>query len=255
MPPVHPKPPYASGYFDSLTEGSSRSASVVVPRLLSLLAVRSVIDVGCGIGAWLRAFLANGVPEVLGVDGEYVDVSQLLISPNQYMPRDLRQPLQVNRAFDLAMCLEVAEHLPKARAKGLVEDLVALAPCVVFSAAIPGQGGTEHINEQYLPYWIGLFRQCGYEGLDAIRPYILGNDSVAPWYQQNMVLFAAPGHPILAKGFNRPVEIIHEYLIDPLIRKPHLGRLAQRLPVAVHRSAEALTGLLGRKLGSRKDGR
>ncbi|HEY1220604.1 MAG: class I SAM-dependent methyltransferase [Bryobacteraceae bacterium] len=231
---------YSSEFYAGLVDGSASSAAVVVPLVLSFLPVRSVVDVGCGVGPWAAAFLANGVPEVQGIDGDYVDRSQLRIPPDRFSARDLTKPLQLDRTFDLAVCLEVAEHLPEPRASGLVVDLISLAPCVLFSAAVPGQGGTHHINEQYLSYWIDLFQGRGYEAIDPIRPRILGNNVVEWFYQQNTVMFAAPQHPVLAKGFPKPQIFIHQTLYD---RPLTLREVVNAFPSAVRRSVRHHLGI------------
>lgn len=238
-------PPYTSAFFADQAAGSARSASVVVPLVLSLLPAQSVVDIGCGVGTWASEFVANGVTDVLGIDGDYVDRSQLRISPSRFLVRDITESLQLDRTFDLAVCLEVAEHLPESRARGLVADLTALASCVLFSAAVPGQRGTHHINSQYLPYWIDCFQRQGYEGIDPIRPKILGNNEVEWWYQQNTIMFAAPQHPLLAMGFQRPRTFIHEDLYE-LVRNPGpppLGRLVSAFPHSVARSVRYHLGL------------
>ena len=114
---------YSNQFFAGQVDGSARSASVVVPLVLSLLSVKSVIDVGCGVGPWAAAFLANGVSDVWGVDGDYVDRSQLRLPLDRFLTRDLTKSLHFDRTFELAICLEVAEHLPASRAAGLVADL------------------------------------------------------------------------------------------------------------------------------------
>ena len=233
---------YSPEFFAGLVEGSSRSAAVVVPLLLSLLPVKSVIDVGCGVGPWAAEFQANGVSDIWGVDGDYVDRSQLRIPSDRFLARDLTKPIQFDRTFDLAVCLEVAEHLPESRARGLVVDLASLAPCVLFSAAIPGQGGTNHINEQYLSYWINLFQTQGYEGVDPIRPRVLGNDLVQWWYQQNIVMFIDRKSSLLSKDLPKPPSIIHQQLYEHA-RRPTLRMLVNALPDAILRSMRFHLGL------------
>jgi 2-polyprenyl-3-methyl-5-hydroxy-6-metoxy-1,4-benzoquinol methylase len=125
---------YSREFFAGQVDGSGSSAAVVVPLVLSLLPVKSVVDIGCGVGPWAAEFLTNGVPDVWGVDGDYVDRSQLRIPPDRFLARDLTKSLHFDRTFDLAVCLEVAEHLPESRAAGLVADLTAMAPCVLFSS-------------------------------------------------------------------------------------------------------------------------
>lgn len=236
---------YSKQFFAGQVDGSARSAATVVPLLLSLLPVNSVIDVGCGVGPWAAEFLANGVPDVWGVDGGYVDRSQLRIPPERFLARDLTRSLQFDRIFDLAVCLEVAEHLPESRAGGLVADLTAMAPSVLFSAAIPGPTGTNHINSQYLPYWIELFQRQGYQAIDPIRPRIWGHESVEWFYQQDTIMFVAPKHPMLTKGFPKPQSLIHQELYEQVLhRKLSLGMLRD-FPGAVRRSIRYHLGYRG----------
>lgn len=184
---------YDGEFFDRMVEGALKSAQAVVPVVLEFARAESVVDVGCGLGAWLRAFRENGVGCVVGLDGPYVDQSKLLIDPGEFRQVDLRRPISLDRTFDLAVCLEVAEHLPARASRPLVKSLTASAPIVLFSAAIPGQGGTRHINEQWPNYWKSLFAEYGFSRLDAIRPRIWRDDRVEWWYRQNISLFASAG--------------------------------------------------------------
>jgi SAM-dependent methyltransferase len=227
---------YSDDFFTRQIE-AVRSAHVVVPLVLSLIPINSVVDVGCGIGPWAAEFLANGVPDVWGVDGDYVPRSQLRIPPERFLARDLTNPLPFDRTFDLAVCLEVAEHLPASRAAGLVADLTTMAPSVLFSAAIPGPSGTHHINSQYLPYWVELFQGRGYEAIDPIRPQIWGKDSVLWFYQQNTVMFVAPRHALLSRKFSRPLTIIHQELYEQVLHSiPTLGMILRAIPGSIRRS-------------------
>jgi SAM-dependent methyltransferase len=235
---------YSSDFFVGQVDGSARSAAAIVPLVLSLLPVNSVIDVGCGVAPWAAEFLANGVTDVLGIDGDYVDRSQLRIPRDRFVACDLMQPFEFDRTFDLAVCLEVAEHLPESRAAGLVADLTTIAPCLLFSAAVPGPTGTNHINSQYLPYWIELFQRQGYEAIDPIRPRIWGLKSVEWFYQQDIVMFAAPKHPLLNTEFSKPQSLIHQELYEQVLhQKLTLGMLARGFPGAVSRSIRYHLGL------------
>jgi SAM-dependent methyltransferase len=184
---------YDRAFYAGQSGRSLASARHVVPLVNALLAPRVVLDVGCGLGTWLAAFSEAGVAEVLGLDGDYVDPAALRIARDRFVAADLRDPPPLDRGFDLAISLEVAEHLPAEHASAFVRYLGAAAPAVLFSAAIPGQGGRDHINEQWQDYWRAKFAEIGYAAVDAIRPRIWGCPEVAVWYQQNTILYCAPG--------------------------------------------------------------
>jgi SAM-dependent methyltransferase len=180
--------PYSTRYYEALKEDSASSAQEVVPLILQLFPSRSVVDVGCGSGTWASAYAGAGC-EILGVDGSEVTLNQLLIPSDRFQRRNLAEPFRLERRFDLVNCLEVAEHLASSRADSFVSDLCRLGDVVVFSAAVPGQGGTHHVNEQWPSYWIPKFRSNGFLPLDCIRPAIWGNPKVAWWYVQNAFAF------------------------------------------------------------------
>ena len=192
---------YSGEFFDNFADGAARSASVIVPLVLELLpGTKSVVDVGCGPGIWAHQFGASGVKEVIGIDGSYVDPKQLRIPLTNFVAKDLTRPLNLDRRFDLCVSLEVAEHLPGTRAAGFVEDLIKLAPVILFSAAIPGQGGLNHINEQWPEYWQKLFDGHGYRVSDCIRPRIWSDNRLEFWYRQNILLFADEEHyPLISR--------------------------------------------------------
>jgi SAM-dependent methyltransferase len=182
-------PVYSKEFFDGQSSDSVRSAELVVPLLIELIGPRSAIDVGCGVGGWLAVFQKNGVPDVLGVDGAWVDPGRLHIDPSRFRHINLSEPFRLDRRFDLVVSLEVAEHLPASTSSSFVESLVRLGPAVVFSAAVPHQGGTHHVNEQWPEYWVKLFERCGYELVDTLRSRIWNLPEVCFWYRQNMLLF------------------------------------------------------------------
>jgi SAM-dependent methyltransferase len=182
--------PYTAGFYDTIRAGARRSAQIVVPMVLKLIRANSVVDVGCGDGTWLAVFRELGVQDTLGLDGDYVDRQLLQIPPDQFIPSNLSRPFKVGRSFDLAVSLEVAEHLPAESAEGFVLSLTQLAPVVFFSAAIPFQGGTKHVNEQWPDYWTNLFGSRGYLAIDCIRMNIWDDENVEFWYRQNCLIFA-----------------------------------------------------------------
>ncbi len=180
---------YTESFFDDLKAGSKQSATEIVPLILELLKPSSVVDIGCGSGEWLSVFNRYGVEDILGVDGNYVDRNSLAISSDKFLPLDLTQPFTINRKFDLVVSLEVAEHLPAESAENFIDSLTKLGSLILFSAAIPFQGGTHHVNEQWQTYWIELFSNKNYEVIDCVRPQIWQNQNVEYWYAQNTFVF------------------------------------------------------------------
>ncbi len=180
---------YNKNFFTSHQTGSKKSAQKIVPIIINLFNPKSVVDVGCGTGDWLSVFLEKDVVDVVGMDGTYVDKNLLSIPVEHFIPTDLEQSIVTNRKFDLAMSLEVAEHLSPQRAQEFVKDLVSLAPIVLFSAAIPGQGGTNHLNEQWPTYWKNIFNQNNYIAFDIIRSQIWGDENIEWWYAQNIIIY------------------------------------------------------------------
>lgn len=171
--------------------GSGASAEVVVPLVIGLVGPSTVIDVGCGTGLWLREFKRRGVRDVLGIDFCQIPDEEIVLEPEEFVRRDLALTLCLDRHFDLALCLEVAEHLPEPVADRFVADLTRLAPVIVFSAAVPHQGGVGHVNEQWPEYWAEKFLARSYVAADAIRSRIWTHPAVDFWYAQNLLLFVA----------------------------------------------------------------
>jgi SAM-dependent methyltransferase len=180
---------YSAGWFARRSAATRRSAEVILPLVLSAVPAQSVVDVGCGLGSWLAVARECGVARILGVDGSYVDTNQLEIPVDSFVAADLRMPLEISESFDLALSLEVGEHLPSGACSTYVSSLVRLAPVVVFSAAVPFQGGTGHVNEQWPSYWADLFQESGYVAVDYVRPRIWDDERVRYFYAQNIILY------------------------------------------------------------------
>src|ERR1700685_413165 len=132
---------------------SGPSAGIAVPLILGITGAASVVDVGCGAGNWIVAFQNAGVRDYFGVDGVHIPPETLRFPVARFLAHDLTTPLRLDRRFDLAISLEVAEHLPESAAAVFVKSLTDAADIVVFSAAIPLQSGPGHVNEQWPPYW------------------------------------------------------------------------------------------------------
>lgn len=163
---------------------SLSSALKMMPAIIETTRTKRVIDVGCGPGAWAFAAVCNGC-EILAVDG-YVPEDQLFIPPSDFRRVDLGEGVDCG-GYDLAVCMEVAEHLSPESAEKLVGGLTR-ARYVLFSAAIPGQGGVGHINEQWQSYWASLFVEYGRCVNDDVRNMFWGDQDIAPYYRQNVML-------------------------------------------------------------------
>lgn len=237
---------YSSNFYAEYNATSEASAEAVVPEVIRLIKPSSLVDVGCGEGVWLSVFGRHGVRRTLGIDGDYVKRERLRIPVETFQPRDLTQPFSLPERFDLVMSLEVAEHLPEGSAPGFVRSLTGLGPVVLFSAAVPYQGGTYHINLQWQDYWARLFGAHGYVAIDAIRPVVWGNPEVSFWYRQNTLLFVDEGHLRTQPELQRireemrrcPLTIAHPQFVtligrgvsDEQLDTLHLGQVLPRLP-------------------------
>jgi SAM-dependent methyltransferase len=238
--------PYTEVFFTERDDSSLASARRVVPIVVDLVRPKSVVDVGCGHGTWLAAFQECGLTDLTGIDGPWVKTQDLLVEATKYLSYDLAQPFAIERRFDLAVSLEVAEHLPPTSAASFVDSLVRLAPVVLFAAAIPGQGGVMHVNEQWPGYWAALFEERGYVAIDAIRPRIWDIDEVEWWYAQNVLLFVNSSRfadqvrrRANSIASQRVMAVVHPRLYDSL-RRAHaeetLRQLCRRIPFALRRS-------------------
>lgn len=178
---------------------------IIVPVLVEVLKPNSVVDLGCGIGTFLHVFAENGVEKILGLDGDWVDRKLLSkhISLNNFKSIDIEKGFDVGEKYDLAICLEVLEHIDETFANNAILNLTQLSDFIVFSAAIPGQMGQNHVNEQWPQYWIEKFRKYGYTFHDVLRPIFWNNKDLARWYRQNMFLVVKNGHESRLKEFGK----------------------------------------------------
>ncbi len=181
---------YSGDFYSYIDAGSRRSARVVASLLLPEMRIGSLLDVGAGHGAWAAEWLAAGVGDVLAIDGDYVRTDQLAIPAKKFRAHDLATALDVNRRFDLVQTLEVAEHLPHDKAELFVDNLTRHGDVILFSAAVPHQGGEHHVNEQPPEYWREKFAARGYEAFDFLRPRLARRKEVMAWYRFNSYLYA-----------------------------------------------------------------
>lgn len=249
---MFPRNLYSRKFFAHLREGSADSARTLAPIVLDIHPARTMVDVGCGVGGWVKAFAGQGVNAV-GIDGDYVERKQLLIGEDRFVAHDLNRELDVadlcrrygnDDRFDLAISLEVAEHLEPARSDGLVRDLTALADVVLFAAAIPFQGGAGHINERWQSWWAQKFAANGFDPFDVLRRDIWGRRDIVWWYKQNTIFYVkrnSAAHARFVARFGEPADtmfdLVHPELFRGKVARLKNGNIVQKFINAFRQSA------------------
>ena len=224
---------YDNDFFKYVNSGAIDSANEIYPHVFNDIPIKSVLDVGCGQGAWLSVWKNFGVSDITGIDGSYVDRDNLLIDEKDFITHDLSYEFNLNRRFDIVQSLEVAEHLPEKSARGFVDSLVRHGDLIIFSAAPKGQGGDHHVNEKNYDYWRILFASHGYKPIDYLRPLIAGNKKIEPWYRYNIFIYSSSENlERLPVKFQERIIAESEKLHDvsPLVYKMR-KRLVSLMPV------------------------
>jgi SAM-dependent methyltransferase len=198
---------YNAEFYENNIEGMTSSAQEVLALLYKFYQPKSVVDVGCGQGAWLAVAESLGSNELLGVDGSWVNPDRLLSKNMTFLPVNFETAMpEIKGKYDLCISLEVAEHISEERAERFIEVLCNASDAVLFGAAIEAQGGARHINEQWQSYWIDIFKAHDYECFDVIRPSLWNDESVAWWYRQNTFLFLKKGSLTMDRGLLKTAE-------------------------------------------------
>ncbi len=180
---------YSKDFYKNTTNWAEQSSRKIVPIITDLISPKSVIDIGCGDGTWLQQFQLYGVDTILGLDGYHVSKDIIKIKPEEFIACDLEDPPLIEKLFDLALCLEVAEHLDENISKRFIAFLTELSDIIVFSAAIPMQLGTHHINSQWQNYWQLIFEHHGYLPIITMRTKVWNDPDVAYFYKQNIAIY------------------------------------------------------------------
>jgi hypothetical protein len=188
---------------------------MVLPLLFDGRRPESLLDVGCGVGTWLKAAREFGIEEIAGVDGVEIPSTELLVPRGVFRVVDLSRPWTLDRKFDVALCLEVAEHLDERHGRLLIETLTAHSDEIVFSAACPRQRGQHHVNCQWPAYWQELFNACGFSCSDAIRWRIWNETAIDVWYRQNMFVARRDGSS--AGSEERLRAVVHPEFLEHLV--------------------------------------
>jgi SAM-dependent methyltransferase len=212
---------YDIKHLDQDSQGSLSSARILLGYLFEHWVPRSVIDFGCGLGTWLYACKELGVERLVGLDGDWVIKETMIDHAIDFRPTNLMQGVVTTEAFDLAMSLEVAEHLPPDAGDRLIKSLTKSADAIIFSAAFIGQPGAGHINTRPHSYWAQKFLSSGFLLFDIFRPKFWSDGRVEPWYRQNTFLYVKIEHPLhnalASKGHRaerdpRFVDCVHPWL-------------------------------------------
>lgn len=181
---------YTSEFYDQMQDRNTRTAMEIMPYIIEKLNPSSIVDIGCGRGIFLSvAKKIDKNVSVLGIDGDYVEREKLLIDQDEFIAFDLKKELNLQKKFDVAISFEVAEHIEEEYSERFIQNIVKLSDVIVFSAAIPLQGGTNHVNEQYPSYWKKIFADCGYYCSDIIRRVFWNNGTIEPHRKQNLMLY------------------------------------------------------------------
>ena len=182
---------YNEWFFEEIKKSEVESSMDFAKIVQKYLKFNSVMDVGCGSAIYLKALNDIGITDLIGFDGSECAVTTSLL-PDVTFVHDLRLPLILDRKYDLAICIEVAEHLEEKYAETLVKSLIGVSDCVLFTAATVNQGGYGHLFEVEHEYWIDLFARCGYkhdkELSDIMRQEMYAKN-VVWWICKNTMIF------------------------------------------------------------------
>lgn len=203
---------YNNSFYESRNIETEKSAQHLLKHLFTYYKPNSVIDFGCGVGTWLNVCKGLGVSKIKGFEGPWLDIGHLVIEKENFSHADLTNQIKFDEKFDLAITLEVAEHIKKEKADIFLDNLTSSSDVILFSAALPHQGGVDHVNEQWPTYWIAKFAKRGYKVFDIIRPALWNNSEVKLWYKQNAFLFVKESKHIESLSNhqdNKMYDIVH----------------------------------------------
>jgi len=198
---------YDHNFYDKLEKEVLKSSKVLTPLIVNKYNPKSILDIGCGNGIWLKSFENCGINDYLGTDGNYVTEDIFRANFSKFIPKNLETEVNFNQKFDLVLSLEVGEHISQNSSETFIKSICNHSDLIIFSAAIPGQKGTHHINENLQSYWAGLFKKNGYYPYDEIRPLIWYNPHILFWYRQNIIVYKK--EPNKKSLTNAELDLIH----------------------------------------------
>ena len=235
--------------FSATRESAYSAAKRVVPHILRLFKSppATAVDLGGGLGGWCRAFMDQGITKAVRIDHPSIRRQDLQVSEDCFLPHDLDAGLEPVGRFDLAISIEFAEHVKPDRSEWVVDFLTRSADVVVFSAAIPRQGGLGHLNERWPWYWDARFKARGFAMFDYLRPLLMPDLAIPYWLRQNLRVFvkAEQAGAVFTPGLRECVAndfaLVHASIVER--------------PFGLRESAELFCRALKRALSSRSNRR
>lgn len=119
--------------------------------------VRSMLDVGCGLGYAMKFFHENGC-EVFGIDGSPSAIEDSLMKGYVYKHDYTTGPWAPPRSFDLVWSAEFLEHVEEKYMGNFMVTFCKAKKFIMVTYAVPGQGGHHHVNENTEQYWLEKFK-------------------------------------------------------------------------------------------------
>lgn len=236
---------YDRAFYESRESKTGHAANVILEVVRDLLKKpKHVVDLGCGNGVFLKVCKEKFGASVTGCDGPWVPRELLVIDEEEFVVVDFDKNIKVGErsvGFDLAICLEFVEHVEDATGKEVISWMTRNSKAVLFSAAIPGQGGAGHVNEQQQSYWVNYFERLGWGCHDKIRWKIWHDKKIPYWYRQNVFLFT-PGAESMSDEQKAMLDVAHPDVL--LLRKQKIYELKK----SQRRTISGLTRSVLRKL-------
>lgn len=180
---------YSADFYSNMRSVSASSYAFLANWIFNYCSPKSAIDWGAGSGELLMDLHTNHQVQVKALEGDWVREIPTNLPKLHYEFRDLRFPLKLEEKFDIAICLEVAEHLEDEFAQTLIDGICSSSDLVFFSAAVPYQGGTNHVNEKWPIYWAKRFHKAGFVLSYDPREELWDNPEIADYYKQNLLIF------------------------------------------------------------------
>ena len=251
---MNTRPEYDIPYYSNRDAKTRFAAERILQILFESVRPSSLIDIGCGVGTWAAVASELGVDHYLCVDGPWVDRETLVVPESRFRSVDIEDISSIEGKWELSICLEVAEHLSESAGDRLIHWVCAHSDLALFSAAIPGQMGRGHKNEQWQSYWVQRFNSLEFYSIDLIRPKIWGDPDIPYWYKQNTILYISKSCEHFTEQSTTPHEsfaalnVVHPVLWTKQ-RERYLKLLTEkRTKAGVKKSFRDLMLALARKL-------